>query len=280
VMNDVKGRKAHDDEDRLLIASTLHLQIVGVLDGHGGGEAADFVRTRLLSKLTSNGGPGPDEAASALEEAFFAVDSELLAETDTKSGACACVCAISSDSITVANVGDSRAVLGTADGAEVLHRLHNPSEPSERARIEAWGTFVTPNGRLMGQLSVSRAFGDRDFKITRSEFDAMVKHESTGAMTYIKDPRHTSVCVTVEPDICTRRLRPGDDFVLVASDGLFDSMSAEDAAAFVRSRSQGFKGREVTSAELSAIASELCTTAAAARSPHDDITVAIAWVSR
>lgn len=64
----------------------------------------------------------------------------------------------------VANVGDCRAVLCRAGKAVVLTRDHTPSVPSEAARVEAAGGFVS-RCRVNGILGVSRSFGDIHCKV-------------------------------------------------------------------------------------------------------------------
>jgi hypothetical protein len=73
----------------------------------------------------------------------------------------------------VINAGDSRVVLGKADGSifdgggtdKGLTRDHKPEDPEERKRIEAAGAEVRED-RVNGNLSVCRGFGDRDEKQT------------------------------------------------------------------------------------------------------------------
>lgn len=64
----------------------------------------------------------------------------------------------------VANVGDCRAVLCRAGEAVVITEDHTPSIPSEAARVEAAGGFVS-RGRVNGILGVSRSFGDIHCKV-------------------------------------------------------------------------------------------------------------------
>jgi len=78
----------------------------------------------------------------------------------------------------VINAGDSRVLLGKADGSivdgggtdEGLTRDHKPEDPEEKARIEkAGGRVEHAEGnvaRVNGNLSVCRGFGDRDEKKT------------------------------------------------------------------------------------------------------------------
>lgn len=42
--------------------------------------------------------------------------------------------------------------------------------------------------------------------------------------------------ITSEPDICREKLRPEDEFMLIACDGVWDVMSNQEAIDFVRER--------------------------------------------
>lgn len=64
----------------------------------------------------------------------------------------------------VANVGDCRAVLCRGGKAVAITRDHTPTVPSEAARVEAAGGFVS-RGRVNGILGVSRSFGDIHCKV-------------------------------------------------------------------------------------------------------------------
>ena len=62
--------------------------------------------------------------------------------------------------MTVANLGDSRAVVSRRGKALELSRDQKPSTDSERKRIVAAGGFVCPEGFLNSVLGVSRAIGN------------------------------------------------------------------------------------------------------------------------
>lgn len=67
--------------------------------------------------------------------------------------------------IHVANLGDSRCVLGMMDGSAVpLSFDHKPSNPKEKQRLELYG-FTVVNDRINGNLAVSRAIGDLPYKV-------------------------------------------------------------------------------------------------------------------
>jgi len=87
------------------------------------------------------------------------------------------VALLSKEKVTVANIGDSRAILGrlkkSQDGATAkmsaveLSKDHKPELPEEKERIENAGGEVDEDGRVDGGLNLSRAFGDFVFKANK-----------------------------------------------------------------------------------------------------------------
>uniref|UniRef100_A0AAV1TXG9 cGMP-dependent protein kinase n=1 Tax=Peronospora matthiolae TaxID=2874970 RepID=A0AAV1TXG9_9STRA len=141
----------------------------------------------------------------------------------------------------VANVGDCRAVLCTADAVAVdLTTDHRASLPAERARIEAAGGFVH-NGRLDGILQISRGFGD-------------LAHKQDGHLV-------------VTPDVSEHVVDPSDQFLLLASDGLFDVLTSQQSVNFVLRKLQ-------THGDVQLAAQELVLKAQAYFA-HDNISVII-----
>jgi serine/threonine protein phosphatase PrpC len=67
--------------------------------------------------------------------------------------------------LTVANAGDSRAVLCRAGGkTEALSFDHKPMQEREASRITKAGGFVNQFGRVNGNLNLSRSIGDLKYK--------------------------------------------------------------------------------------------------------------------
>jgi protein phosphatase 1L len=65
------------------------------------------------------------------------------------------------------NVGDSAACLYSGGKAKILHPIHNFSNPEETKKIEDRGGFIIKSkgiGRLFGNFSLSRSFGDLHYK--------------------------------------------------------------------------------------------------------------------
>lgn len=65
--------------------------------------------------------------------------------------------------IYVANAGDSRCVLARDGKAVALSIDHKPENEEEKARIEKAGSVIT-EGRVDGNLNLSRAIGDMRYK--------------------------------------------------------------------------------------------------------------------
>ncbi|CAN0455396.1 unnamed protein product, partial [Ectocarpus sp. 12 AP-2014] len=143
----------------------------------------------------------------------------------TREGSTAVTAFVRGRRLVVGNVGDSRAVLCSDGRALPMSSDHKPNKPEERRRIQALGgrvvySFGIPRGAssstsgiskpsrtnmLNGILAVSRAFGDRNMK---------------GA-------------VNAEPDVRERDLERHDDFLVLATDGLWDVMTSQEVCNIV-----------------------------------------------
>jgi len=156
--------------------------------------------------LKSDGFKLKDHCA-ALEASFEQVEKEFLglAERDGLSdGTTAVVALVQADRLTVAHVGDSRGVLCRNGNALALTQDHKPEIAAERRRIEALGGFVSYIGcwRAMGILAMSRAIGDLFLK----------------------------PYVSAKPDVSTMSIGPTDEFIVLASDGVFDVFDNDQAS--------------------------------------------------
>jgi len=127
-----------------------------------------------------------------------------------------------------ANAGDSRAVLCRGGQAVALSHDHKPNDDRERNRIERAGAtvqecrvgegeFSRVNYRINGNLNLSRAIGDLQYKRRED-----LKQEEQ------------AVCST--PDIHTEARSPNDDFLLLACDGIWDVKTNQEACTFVLNR--------------------------------------------
>lgn len=119
------------------------------------------------------------------------------------------------EKIFVANAGDSRCVLSQAGNCIEMSNDHKPTLDSERERIEYAGGYVSW-GRVNGNLALSRAIGDFEFKRT---FDLPVERQ----------------IVTAFPEVLDREvLEAEDEFLVLACDGIWDCLSSVKVVDIVR----------------------------------------------
>jgi protein phosphatase 2C family protein 2/3 len=181
----------------------------GIFDGHCGKDAATFCKQNICKYLVKSN-YFLSNIEKALEEGFLACDEALRRFTQEEdkgspfAGCTANVAIVRENMITVANCGDSRAVLANEGKAIPMSEDHKPNRLDEKKRIEALGGSVE-YGRIGGLLAVSRAFGDFEYKIGG-------KH-----------------LVTAVPDVKSFTLQRNTDFIILACDGLWDVMSSSEA---------------------------------------------------
>uniref|UniRef100_A0A7N0TCR9 protein-serine/threonine phosphatase n=1 Tax=Kalanchoe fedtschenkoi TaxID=63787 RepID=A0A7N0TCR9_KALFE len=184
--------------------------LFGVFDGHGGARAAEYVKQNLFSNLISHPKFISDTKA-AIADAYSQTDTELLKSEKNQNrdaGSTASTAVLVGDRLVVANVGDSRAIICRGGEAIAVSRDHKPDQTDERQRIEDAGGFVMWAGkwRVGGVLAVSRAFGDKLLK----QF------------------------VVVDPEIQEERIDTSLEFLILASDGLWDVVTNEEAVDMVK----------------------------------------------
>ena len=186
-------------------------------------EAAILAQKMMRLERMPKGGPGGEDGDGAPPPVTEL--SELTEATLPCRAGCTAVAAVLfPDRIACANAGDSRCVLCDADGhAVALSHDHKPSDPGEKARIEAAGGWLAepqqPGAmpRVCGSLNLSRSIGDLKFKV----------NHAVGQAAQI---------ITADPDVIVHIYNPGDRFVVLACDGVWDVMSSQDVVDFVSAR--------------------------------------------
>uniref|UniRef100_A0A0K8TR79 Putative serine/threonine protein phosphatase n=1 Tax=Tabanus bromius TaxID=304241 RepID=A0A0K8TR79_TABBR len=137
---------------------------------------------------------------------------ETAKKTTNVAGTTALIAIIHGTKLIVANVGDSRGVMCDAKGNAIpLSFDHKPQQVRERKRIHDAGGFIAFRGvwRVAGILATSRALGDYP----------------------LKDKN----LVIADPDILTFELLDHKPiFIILASDGLWDTFTNEEAVTFVK----------------------------------------------
>ncbi|KAL5226722.1 hypothetical protein ABZP36_014987 [Zizania latifolia] len=251
-----------------------------VYDGHGGSRVAEACRERMhvvlaeevrLRRLLRGGVGGADVEhededralwKDAMAACFARVDGEVggADESDTGEqtvGSTAVVAVVGPRRIVVANCGDSRAVLSRGGVAIPLSSDHKPDRPDEMERVEAaGGRVINWNGyRILGVLATSRSIGDY----------------------YLKP------YVIAEPEVTVMDRTDRDEFLILASDGLWDVVSNEAACKIARNCLSGRAASrfpESVSGSTATDAAALLAELAISRGSKDNISVVVVELRR
>lgn len=198
------------------------------------------VQSRLQAAIATDMAQARDRGTLSTQEAMrIAMGMSFLQRLDGSASAapavpgtaalnvgCTAVCvAITASHVICANAGDSRAVLSRNGRAVPLSRDHKPNDKNERKRIEAAGGVVKeicPAGargrtqyRVNGDLNLSRALGD-------------LRHKTRA------DLRPEQQAVAATPDVHIEGREGGDEFVVIACDGVWDVRTNTQVCDFVR----------------------------------------------
>jgi len=192
--------------------------LFGVFDGHHGDDMSKFCEQSMARTIASQ--PCQD-VQRALVESFHRVDQTARSIEHKGSGSTALVACVRQDAIFVANAGDCRAVLCRQGEAVEMSQDHKPSDDFELERIQNAGGWVEmessqdADARVNGDLSVSRSIGD---------------------FTYKQDAaRSVSEQIVIPtPDVEVFQRSRKDEFMIIASDGVWDVISSQDCVDWVR----------------------------------------------
>ena len=210
--------------------------LFGVFDGHGGSAVSKFCAEHFPSVLLADAAFSNGHVEEGLRRTYLELDEMLRkpshlpklrqyakasagGETSgphpaLTTGCTAVVVHIHGNKLTVANSGDSRAVLCRDGKAVNLTVDHKVTLDSEKSRISAAGGVVL-DGRENGNLNLTRAIGDLAYKS-----DESLKPEEQ--------------VITANPDVFLVELDPEkDDFVILACDGIWEVMSSQEVVDYV-----------------------------------------------
>jgi serine/threonine protein phosphatase PrpC len=223
------GGDDQDDEDDDDMVDPMTMLRNRIAQRKGGGQAEEDGE--------EDGGSG---AASSSSSSSSSNRPQICRLPDVKvTAGCTSVVAVVVDFVLyVANAGDSRGVLCRGGEAVALSEDHKPADAGEIKRIEAVGGFVSANGRVNGNLNLSRSIGDLKYK------------QSTEASP-------ADQMITAQPDVRRFELAADDEFMVLACDGIWDCMTNQDAVDFVRQRLQaGMSPVDITKEACDACLSE------------------------
>jgi len=221
-------------EDDFCVDSHLHYNLYALMDGHCGSQASYLTSRKLFNHFkqiaTETGLPfnvdltEEKKMKQVLVKSIAAMDDELFdifTETDEEIyDGCTLIWLVHDTKkhiFHVANLGDSRILISQGSKRIFMTKDHKPTDAEEMDRIYDCGGFVA-NDRVNGNLALSRALGDFEYKKRPYKLQNMLGFKGD--------------VVSIEPKITHLRASPEcklNEFnknepinILIACDGVFD----------------------------------------------------------
>ncbi len=253
-------------------------RFVAIFDGHGGADVSTILKERLYELYSEElvkkhweeqnefgvkrkDVPSKSSHIGALQRGLEQIEDAVMKLDDLVYQGSTAVCVVlhvaidGRRTLLTANIGDSRAILCRGGKAVDMTRDHKPGDEREKERIHAMGEEIEwdPYGQVyrVRDLSLSRAVGDRFAKPV----------------------------VTSEPEIMTFPVAEDDEFVVLASDGLWDVMTSQEVVDYVHevleTEIQSYSQLDKRKNMAWAVANE-----ALERGSADNVCVLVLWLKR
>ncbi|XP_071701544.1 probable protein phosphatase 2C 42 [Rutidosis leptorrhynchoides] len=290
-------------EDQSQIESGPFGTFVGVYDGHGGPDVARYICDNLFRHFQANlieheGIVTPEIIKRAIletENGFTDVVSKMWSTRPNIAtvGSCCLVGVVYHQTLFVANLGDSRVVLGRKVGntggiiAMQLSKEHNANLDNIRRELRDLHPHdpqivALKHGvwRVKGIIQVSRSIGDVYMKHAR------YNKEPIAAKFRLQEPIVMPI-LSASPSILSHSLQPNDSFLIFASDGLWEHLTNEEAVDIVHNSPRAGIAKRLVKAALHEAAkkremrySDLCKIDKRVRRHfHDDISVIVLFLN-
>ena len=285
--------KRRSQEDRYINRNFFQEgSLFGLFDGHAGSEVAEYAAQNLPEKFAVC-----LSCSSSVQKAFELtfLDIEEYACNHYKWGGSTAICVYIKDRIAhIANIGDSRVAIGNKNGVVFATQDHTVKRDDERERVikangriyreaNETGSFVGP--WRIDLLMMSRSLGDlwpkgREVNAKKKYLPSIrIMRDSKGVTPLFLEEWPGDFLVhgleiepqvgqvIAEPEYMQEPLTAAHNYLVIATDGLWDKVSNEEAIATVDDycRQKG---------SLTGIAAFLCECAMT-RGSTDNITVLV-----
>ena len=203
-----KGKYRKQMEDAYNVVLDLHntslKHAFALFDGHSGTDASVFASKNLIQNISST-----DE--NGITQAFKLTDYIYCMSNPKQGGTTVALGILDRTHLLTANIGDTKIILVKENSYKILSYDHVASDLEEQNRIEMAGGFVIRHGNIMrvnGNLAITRSIGDFKYKS----------------------------CISSTPYIRDTKLDIDDIALVIASDGLFETLPPEQVSEIVRDK--------------------------------------------
>ncbi|XP_006343345.1 probable protein phosphatase 2C 60 [Solanum tuberosum] len=248
-----------------LLDSGPYGTFAGIYDGHGGPETSRYINDHLFQNLKRFAAEQNSMSVDVIRKAFQATEdgfcSVVAKQWPMKPqmaavGSCCLVVVICNGILYVANLGDSRAVLGRLVRAtgevlaiqlsaehnacfetvrQELHSMHPDDPQIVVLKHNVW--------RVKGLIQISRSIGDIYLK--KPEYN----REPLYAKFRLREPFKRPI-LSSDPSITVQELEPHDQFLILASDGLWEHLSNQEAVDIVQNSPRSGSARRLVKTAL------------------------------
>ncbi|PHT83111.1 putative protein phosphatase 2C 60 [Capsicum annuum] len=248
-----------------LLDSGPYGTFAGIYDGHGGPETSRYINDHLFQHLKRFAAEQNSMSADVIRKAFQATEDGFFSVVAKQwpmkpqmaaVGSCCLVAVICNGILYIANLGDSRAVLGRLVRAtgevlaiqlsaehnacfeavrQELHSMHPDDPQIVVLKHNVW--------RVKGLIQISRSIGDIYLK--KPEYN----REPLYAKFRLREPFERPI-LSSDPSITVQELEPHDQFLILASDGLWEHLSNQEAIDIVQNSPRSGSARRLVKTAL------------------------------
>lgn len=222
---------------------------MGIFDGHGveGDAAANFVKDHIggeLSKLMSRDKYKFDFRRAFLQT-FISLDEQMHHASqfdDSRSGCTAIAACFRGNDLLVANIGNSRAILGERRGNRVIaYSLsvdQTPYRRDERERVKACGARVLTMAMAKGEEAINPDWLTDADDLEGAGDTPLVFGRSSQLPGYaftrcLGDSMSANLGLNAEAELVQKQLREQDQFIVLASDGVWEFLTNQNVCQTV-----------------------------------------------
>ncbi|ORX94005.1 protein serine/threonine phosphatase 2C [Basidiobolus meristosporus CBS 931.73] len=265
-INQLASNDPIEDHHQEVISEDQKYFLLGVFDGHSGPQCSNRLSRELLPRLKDSLFPllrakaTEEKVNEAIDKTFVQLDEEIVKGALEKmvqdpekavarylpealSGSCALVACLDTENgeIHVACTGDSRALLGRRSASGTFEAVplsidQTAKNEKERQRMlqEHPGEeeTVLVRNRILGSLAPTRALGDSrykwDIKVQALIQSTLLPNVRGPPRNYLSPPY-----VTAKPEIMHHQIAEGDEFLVLATDGLWDELTNDEVVNYV-----------------------------------------------
>uniref|UniRef100_A0A7N1A1W1 protein-serine/threonine phosphatase n=1 Tax=Kalanchoe fedtschenkoi TaxID=63787 RepID=A0A7N1A1W1_KALFE len=221
-----------------------NVHFFSVFDGHGqfGTQCSNFVKERLVEELSNN----PvllEDPLKAYNSAFETTNIELHNSEidDSMSGTTAISVLFVGDTIVVANVGDSRAVIALKEDSKIIAQDlscdQTPFRRDECERVKECGARVLSVDQVEGLKDPDiQSWGDEETEGADPPrlWVQNGMYPGTAFTRSVGDSVAEKIGVIATPEVSTVKLNPNHLFLVIASDGIFEFLSSQAVVNMVQ----------------------------------------------